>query len=624
MKTSLLFILALATGITVSAQKVKVPSSNVDPNAQKQMKRTAVDETGNPSGVYKPSTSPVYKSASSIPGVVETQIGGTIYDVQSNGSVSNRIYAYPDGTVAGVWTRGMNSTAYADRGTGYNYFDGAVWGDEPTARIEPVRTGWPSYCPLGDGEVVVAHDGSTGLRVSKRPVRGTGAWTTTLIPGTLGGAGMTWPRVTSSGNVLHIIVAAAGLNAGLNVPIIYYRSADGGTTWDAPIIIPGLDAASVGAVANTSFNGFGGDTYSWAPTKGDTIAFVISDGFRGIWVMKSFDNGLTWNKTTVSLIPTTTVAPTPTYWSNGGDVAVALDSEGKAHVVFGRMGVNDDDFSNTTAFYLPYTDGLVYWTEGMPVLDTTQLGDPDLLDANGNLLAWCIDYNGNDTIDFPEVGADQFPFGGYNCGVTGMPQISIDKDDNMFVTYSSVREDLINTGALPNVELYRHLFLISKLGDSAWSDPIDLTGDLEHEYDEAVWASMSYSNNDRLHILYHIDAEPGTTIGNDEDPPSDNYVNYLTFPTFVSVKPVDISKDVLVSPNPASDYANVQVSLFGNQKVELNVYDVMGKMVMSTNYGQQSTGSHTFKVNTSSLTNGIYLFTVKIGNSQTSRKVIVN
>ena len=124
-------------------------------------------------------------------------------------------------------------------------------------------------------------------------------------------------------------------------------------------------------------------------------------------------------------------------------------------------------------------------------------------------------------------------------------------------------------------------------------------------------------------MIYHVDAEPGTSVGSDADTPADTYVNYLTFPTFVKVKPVDIAKYVEVSPNPARAFANVVVSLTASNKVELNVYDVMGKFVMSNNYGQQSTGYHTYEVNTSNLTSGMYLFTVKIGNSQTSKKVVV-
>jgi len=49
----------------------------------------------------------------------------------------------------------------------------------------------------------------------------------------------------------------------------------------------------------------------------------------------------------------------------------------------------------------------------------------------------------------------------------------------------------------------------------------------------------------------------------------------------------------------------------------------MGKLVMNSNFGVQTTGYHTYKMNTSSLTSGMYLFTVKIGDSQTSKKVVV-
>jgi serine protease AprX len=80
----------------------------------------------------------------------------------------------------------------------------------------------------------------------------------------------------------------------------------------------------------------------------------------------------------------------------------------------------------------------------------------------------------------------------------------------------------------------------------------------------------------------------------------------------------------MISPNPANDFADVLVSLSDPQKVQLNVYDVMGKQVISTSYGQQSSGYHKYQVITSELTSGVYLFTVKIGNSQTSRKVVVN
>jgi hypothetical protein len=627
MKKSILSVFALLIGISVSAQKVsKTQSSNIDPYASLQKQRV-VGETNSSTLPYRPDYKPVSKSLKSAPGVEEILIGGTVYDTQTNSAVANRIYAYPDGTIGTVWTMGFTAPGYTERGTGYNYYDGSNWGAEPTARIEPVRTGWPSYCPLGDGEVVVSHDGSTGLRISKRAVRGTGTWTTTSLPGTLGGGGMTWPRVISNGNTLHVIVCGAAAYQGLDVPLLYYRSVDGGATWEAPRILPGLDAVTLGAGAGKSFSGFGGDSYAWAAPKGDTIAFALAEGMGGAWIMKSYDDGVTWDKITIFTMPILTVAPSPIMASSDGSISIALDSHAKAHVVFGRMRVSDDDYVAANNSYYPYTDGLIYWNESMPQLDTTQLENTDTLEAHGNLLAWMIDYSGNDTIDFPDVPSGtptKFPFGKYGVSMSSMGQIVIDKDDNMFVTYSSCREDLMNTGANPNVELYRHLYTVSKLGDSAWSEPRDLTDDLDHEYDECVFASLSYSTNDKLHILYHLDGEPGTAVGSDADPADNNYVNYLTFPTFVSVKPpVDIAKYVQVSPNPASDVAHVQVSLSSPQKVELRVYDLMGKLVMHNKYGVQPTGYHTYNVNIDSFTKGIYLFSVQLGSNQTSCKLVV-
>ena len=57
----------------------------------------------------------------------------------------NRLYLYEDGTIGAAWIRGYDGAdPWADRGTGYNYFDGTSWGELPSARIEDVKTGWPS------------------------------------------------------------------------------------------------------------------------------------------------------------------------------------------------------------------------------------------------------------------------------------------------------------------------------------------------------------------------------------------------------------------------------------------------------------------------------------------------
>lgn len=619
MKTSLLIILAFAIGISVSAQKIVQPSSAKAKITAEKQSKLLVDEPISTPFNYSPGYYP--KSA---PGVMETPIGMTLYDLQSNSSVQNRIYAYPDGTVGAVWTMGMipgTANAFTDRGTGYNYFDGTSWGEFPSARIasQTLRNGWPSYAPLGDGEMIISHT-ANDLYLTQRPAKGTGDWTSALIPNT---TSRTWPRAITNGNTIHLIVSSYALYEGLNTALLYYRSTDAGATFTGPTIIPGLEATAL--PLHTNFVGFGGDSYSWAAPRGDTLAFVVTDGWGGVFAFKSFDNGTTWTKIVAYSFPNDIVSNVA-YGTQDDNSAIAIDKHGKVHLALGRMVVIDTDVAATGSQYRPYTDGLLYWNEDMPALDTTQLMDPDLLWANGNWIASMVDYSGNDTIDFPEVGTDQLPFGKYEASMSSMPQIAVDDNDNIFVSFSQVREDLVNTGAEPNVEMYRHLFLTSKMAsEGEWIEPRDLTDDIEHAYDECVFASMSHSIDDKLHFIYQVDPEPGMSLRGDLDATLvDTYQNYLTFPTFVSVKPVDAVKDVVVSPNPANDFANVQILLNSAQKVVLNVYDVMGKLVMNTNFGEQTTGYHTYKVNTSSLPAGIYVFTIQAGASQSTKKVIVN
>jgi len=104
-------------------------------------------------------------------------VGTTKFDVQSYGSVSRHIWAWDDGTIGIVWTRGMDD-GYPDRGTGYNYFDGTNWGPVPTQRIENDRTGWSEMSEYGEnGEIVCAHAYPTGtILFSYRDTKGTGEW----------------------------------------------------------------------------------------------------------------------------------------------------------------------------------------------------------------------------------------------------------------------------------------------------------------------------------------------------------------------------------------------------------------------------------------------------------------
>jgi hypothetical protein len=622
MKTTLLTVFALVIGMSLSAQKVaKVPADKANILMQGKIIPKVLEPEMKSILPYQPGDGP------RTVGVNETQIGQTLYDLQSNSGLQNRMYVYPDGTIGAVWTMGFvggsGGTGFADRGTGYNYFDGTSWGEWPTARIasETAKNGWPSYAPLGEGEMVISHTGSGMLNFTHRATKGTGTWTTTGIPGTTAFA---WPRAITVGNTIHLIVNTGGAYQGLTNALVYLRSTDAGATWSAPAILPGLDAASL--PLTTAFAGFGGDEYAWAAPKGDTIAFAVGNFLGGIWLMKSVDGGDTWTRTTVYQFPVTTGAESPQIATFDEVFALALDNQGQVHMATTRYLMSSFNTEGQSWNYWPYqSDGIVYWNESMPQIDTAILYYEDSLRAHGMWAGGMVDYNANGFIDFPEVAAGSVPWGSYRyVNLSTFPQIVCDKDNNMFISYSALREDLVNTGANPTTQMYRHLYVTSKLNtQTTWRESIDLTDDVMHTFDEVAWPYMVVGNDGNLHFLCQIDSEPGTAVGTDADVPGDNYMTYITFPTFVSVKPVDIAKDVTIAPNPATDFTNVQVTLSNSSKVEVNVYDVMGKLVVNNNYGQQPTGNHTYKVNTSSLISGVYIFTVKAAGSQTTKKVIV-
>ena len=170
----------------------------------------------------------------------ETLIGTTTYDLQSNGAVQNRIVVNRStGAISAGWTISQQyNTTYADRGTGYNYFDGMSWGPQPTDRIEGTRGGWPSILTMGSGkEASITHntDGSY-IHMAHRPNTGTGAWDSQILS-TQDSTGtyqyMIWNRSAIGGlndNTIHMIAVTASatfggpLFNGLDGALVYYLS----------------------------------------------------------------------------------------------------------------------------------------------------------------------------------------------------------------------------------------------------------------------------------------------------------------------------------------------------------------------------------------------------------------
>ncbi|MGC8864434.1 MAG: T9SS type A sorting domain-containing protein [Bacteroidales bacterium] len=558
--------------------------------------------------------------------VIEEDLGTTNYDLQSNScSPYGRLYVYPDGTKAGVWTIGKNPTAYPDRGTGYNYYNGTQWGPDPTARIETVKTGWPSYAPCGpNGEIVIAHQsGTKGLWVAKRENKGTGTWTEKELAAPAGASGLLWPRMISTGpdhNTIHVIALTAPtanggtVYQGLDGAVIYCKSEDGGETFGQWQLFPEL--------SSSYYLGFGGDSYSFLIPYENHIAFVIADNDKDLIIMHSADNGDTWEKTIVWEHPYpffSSSMVTDKFYCPDGSAHGAIDKYGRIHLAF---GVNRAYSDGSGSFWFPWVDGVAYWNSDMPTWlggDTSAL-NPDTLYNHGNLIGWMQDINGNGELDLVSLG------GGYSLyylSPTSMPQLIYDNEnDILYCAFVSVTETFNN-----GTQDYRHIWArISYDNGATWGDFIDLTGGIFHIFDECVFPSISPTfDNGRPALIYQRDNEPGLSVRGDSDPPTTNYITYMVIDNYVGVNDsqktnINVSQNY---PNPAHGLTRVMVNTNANTNLSLTLTNLAGQKVMEINKGQVNAGTHIFDINTHGLTPGIYFYTVNAGTQKTTLKMMV-
>jgi hypothetical protein len=602
MKKLLLSGLALTVCLSAFAQNTREVQSRL---IEKVRNRTAP--------VTKPSETPIIPLRAANPivsqsraSMVEIPIGSTVYDLQSNyGSVGNRVKNWGDGTVSAVWTKGDQATAYPDRGTGYNYFNGTNWGAAPTARIETFRTGWPNIGGTPSGsEHSISH---TPLNVVYRGTKGTGAWTelpgatsTTPVPA------VTWPRMVvggANGTTMHVI----GNENANNFYVTYSRSQDGGLTWDLLNITPPN-------FAQYHFEG-SVDGYD-IDSRGDVVAFILGGFSESLTLWKSTDNGTTWTTTVVNEFPlapwdyNTSISDVDgdgvadTIPTTDSGMSLVIDNNGVCHIAVGSTRVLCEATPDVS--YFPGTDGLLYWNETMPAGDITN-----------NLIAVLEDIDGSGVIEVPG-------FGTYQAGLTGMPSLGVDALNNIHLTYSSLIENTTNGNPDPACEeSFRNVYyMYSTDGGMNWANPTRVEGS---DFDEMVHPNMAKRVDACIHLIYHKDGEPGNTFqpqtGNC-DAPGQVDVIYTCITNPVGLNEVKNNVTMNIYPNPVANILNVDFSMVQGNNVKIEMVDVLGKVAYSqsvTAFG----GMNNVKVDVKGLASGVYSLNIVSGNEVTSAKVVV-
>ncbi len=575
----------------------------------------------------------------------ETEIIESLYDLQSNANLSNRIWAWDDGTIAAVSTRGFEQPAttggWPDRGTGYNYFDGNAWGAKPSVRIESARCGWPNIAPWGqNGEIVISHTATT-LRINRRAVKGTGSWEE--LPDYNGPGGTcdpSWPRITASGETneyLHMFFNSYNAYEGQTQALLYSRSTDGGNTWDIQDVI--LDELN-----SDYYLGISADDYVLA-SKGNTVILLCASAWFDLFMLRSDDNGETWEKKTIweHPIPFYDIATQyiDTCYVPDNSAQVAIDPNGVAHVVFGINRVLRD-LSNQPSYFssFPYYDGIGYWNENMdwplpePPAGRYFTLDPDYMYSLGNLIGWAQDVNGDGELSFEGTGGppSDFPFANYRqLGLSTMPTITIDDNGVIAVAYSSVTETFVTSSGLYN---YRHTWVrTSPDCGITWGDFYDIQADnIFHMYDECIYPQFTpKSTAENFLLMYQADELVGVYLEESEQlEPSLNRTifNAVEKSTIVGIKDLSDQETsgMIVSqiyPNPASGNCNLEVQLNSETSVSVEIFNLTGQKVVEMPAVAMQKGHNQLNMNVSAFSPGIYFCKVSAGEFSDTQRLIV-
>lgn len=566
-------------------------------------------------------------------GLVEEITGTTTYDLQSNGTESARLYSWPDGNISTAFTvsNANDGSNWPDRGTGYNQRSAWMAGTQVNSRIEAsTRTGFPNYVVTASGtEFIVAHKGTTTagkyqLHTLRRSA-GQSAWTEATIPTNVP-KGALWSKAAVDGENIYVIALTSPNQGtiggevfrGVNGHILFWRSKDGGATWDIQDgVIPGLDS--------TSFARITAETYCMDARDG-IVAIGVFDSWNDSKIFKSTDGGETWEPPyTVIDFPLTKYVTDKGYtldeiggvdpnapndyaiFSSDGGGSVLIDNAGLVHAFTGYMYVMDTILTDANTNYFPGFTGVIYWNQSAP---------DDL-----SLVADIIDVNQNDTIDINITGI------AYNSNSAGMATSAIDENGNLYLAYSACVENLSNDDGLT----YRHVYVTKSFDYGAtWTDPVDVhyaTNDpILADFQEGVYPFFEKRVKNQLNMVYQRDYLPGASVLTTAAEPagSTSDIVFIANADLVGTKnTLGGTLDFALAPNPASDFARVSFTTEKSAELVLEIFNTLGARV-KTQVVNAPAGPVTLDVNTSDLGTGLYFVRVGNGKDFGTRKLMIS
>ncbi|MCL2040735.1 MAG: T9SS type A sorting domain-containing protein [Bacteroidales bacterium] len=591
------------------------------------------------------------------------------YDRQSQNAVYPMTTLHDDGFIGCTWTTDDNpefsGSVIPNRGVAYSYSTdgGFTWSWNPDDeekqenRIGGIPLYNPSYAQWGkSGEAVLAKSADTyehngvpivnGLVLLTRENRGEGEWNIISVPypeGTSPDAGyvMACARMTTSGpnhEYLHIMSPMALPESqqykGYYNPVLYYRTQDGGLTWD---IESALVPEMVGQEWDAHSKYRDGITFA---NQGNTVACAFIDFGSDGYVLRSRDNGETWESIRFFDTP---VGPyiDPSEYADAAYIpaqgCIALDLYGKIHVAFSVVMAANSEEEGLVAFFSGFTSTfLSYWNEDMAPIDGEANYSKDVIEP---IVLDYFDWERSDEEKLYVISTvPQLPIIGYfipmrddhyfyidhetflspMCYGIGdafsFPQMAFDLDNQLHLTY---------LGLLNGHSDYHHPFYTSTAdGGMTWRQTEHLVNNVNIIDNEFAYLTLAGIDGNRMHLMAQVDMFPGTYITSGTSPvckhdPTDNYFYHFYVECWdpFAIETIESNPLALrVIPNPASGQATVTFDGKGN----ITLYNMIGQTVY---HAENIEKEKIIPLN--NMAAGVYFVTVRTGNAMATQKLVV-
>ena len=501
----------------------------------------------------------------------EGELDYTVYDWQTNWSNINRTIVWPDGKVNFAYNIAF-SESLSDCGTGIGTYDSNFDEWIPSdGRIETEKTSFGSIARYQENSIVVA--AQTEYMCKLYIVEDKDDITPNSVPPVSyldPSYDPRCPNVMTSGanrDIIHVVATANrdfGVPGaeGVNMPIIYFRSMDGGETWDKENIVLPYMGPEYGVA-------WGAHVCYWMETTDDNcLALVVNNPWSDSMVIYSYDDGETWERKVFYHHPginttfdTWFMYPrwTSCVWGANDELCLAYEF----NCTTGEPGSRNYD---------PSIGGVAFWSESLPYHGETPPptpGQPFVMNTDYILELYNSWYNSfsnyyNWYNPLQEIWTEFFGYidegetlflglhGDYNCGPVAMPVLCKvpNTDDDLIAVWIALDPNNMDY----NGNLYFKLFgSYSPNGGLQWFPKIHLSDDFMWTLNEFVYPQAAVIGS-TLVVAVQTDSETGTFIQDDDPDGGNNFYQGFTFDISGFIPPVPPSPH----PNNSEWYYEIE------------------------------------------------------------------